>query len=867
MANHSVGPETVAGQVLGHYRIMEKIGAGGMGEVYRARDEHLAREVALKVLPEGALANEIARKRFRNEALALSRLNHPNIETVYDFSTQDGIDFLVMEYVPGSTLQNKLSLGILPEREVLRLGAQIARALEEAHEHNVIHRDLKPGNIVVTPKGQVKVLDFGLAELMEPMNGRLDTAASTKSSIITGGTLRYMAPEVLRGQPADARSDIWSLGVVLYEMAAGTPPFEATTSVELVSTILRDDAKPLPAHTSPALRTVIGKCLAKEPSQRYQHAGEIRASLEALISDSAIVTLPGSVPPLRRVVVVAIVPLVVLLVIAVVAIVMWRRSASRAGTGLGGQLSLLFSSEGEVENPAISADGKMLAFVAEEHGQWDLYSSRVRGGARVRLTNDTAREGAPTFSPDGDRIAFARRRSDTGQSEICIIPTLGGDVVPVIAGGANPSWSPDGNKLAYLLVRPGQPVALAVSDVDGSNPKILLTGDGTYPFIQDPAWSPDGKLLAVVRSTGGVAGEIWLVPREGGQPRRLTRDPRAIFSHRPVFTVDGSGIVHSSNRGGATNLWVAPIDGSAPYRITTGPGPDDAPAVARDGTIAFVSSRWRNSLVLHDLNNGENRDLLSYANYVWAPTFSPDGREIAFSRFETDGLWHVWMVNVDGTNPRQLTSTPKGELYARFTHDGSSLVYMSWSGDGHIWRVPRNGGPPVAITDGVSGGDSYAEVSPDGRWLAFVRSEEDKARLYIAPVGGGPARLLVDSPSTLPHWSPDGEWILYSPDRSVRGGLLVVRPDGSGEKQIHPTGGWGIWLPDGKKIAYLDINPQGNQEILTLPAGGGTAKLITGLNFVGTNYPFDISPDGKLLVTSNSLHFQDEVWLLRPAGK
>jgi eukaryotic-like serine/threonine-protein kinase len=867
MANHLVGQDTVVGQTLGHYRIVEKIGAGGMGEVYRARDEHLARDVALKVLPEGAFADELARKRFRKEALALSRLNHPNIETVYDFSTQDGIDFLVMEYVSGLTLQHQLSLSVLPEKEVLRLGAQVARALEEAHEHGVIHRDLKPGNILVTPKGQVKVLDFGLAELMEPTDEPLETAASTKSSIVTGGTLRYMAPEILRGQAADARSDIWSMGVVLYEMATGSPPFEATTNVELISAILRDDAEPLPAHISPVVRTVICKCLAKEPSQRYQHAGEIRASLEALISDSGILTLPSSVPPLRRVVVAAIVMLTVLLVVAVVAIVMWRRSASRAGIGPGGQLNLLLSSEGEVENPTISADGKMLAFVAQDHGQWDLYASRVAGGARVRLTNDTAREGTPTFSPDGDRIAFARRRPGAGQPEICIIPTLGGDVVPVITGGANPSWSPDGKQFAFLSVRPGQPVALAISDLDGSNPRILLTVDGTYPFIQDPAWSPDGKLLAVIRSTGGVAGEIWLVPTEGGHPRRLTSDPRTIFSHRPVFTSDASGIVHSSNRGGATNLWIAPVDGSSPHRITTGPGPDEAPTVARDGTIAFVSSRWRYSLVLHDLNKGENRDLLTYANYIWAPAFSPDGREIAFSRFETDGLWHVWVVDVDGNNPRQLTSTSKGEIYARFTHDGSSLVYMSWSGDGHIWRVPRNGGPPVAITDGASGGDAYPEVSPNGRWLAFVRNAEDKARLYLAPVDGGPARLLVDSPSTLPHWSPDGGWILYSPDRSMRGGLFLVRPDGSGKKQIHPTGGWGNWFPDGKKIAYVDINPQGNQEIFTVLAVGGAAKLITELNFVGTNYPFDISPDGRLLVTSNSIHFQDEVWLLHPAGK
>ena len=270
------------GRTFGHYRIVEKIGAGAMGEVYRAHDERLDRDVALKVLPAGMLDDEASRRRCRREALALSRLNHPNIETVFDFDAQDGIDFLVMEYVAGRTLSHVLAERTMTEKEVMKIGLQLAMALEEAHEKGVVHRDLKPANMVVTPKGQVKVLDFGLADLLEMGEAG---QASTKTGSAPAGTLRYMAPEVLQGRRADRRSDIWSLGVVLYEMACGKPPFQGSSTYELTTAIVRNEPQPLPPHISPALRTVIVNCLAKVPEQRYQRPGEVRASLEALLSD------------------------------------------------------------------------------------------------------------------------------------------------------------------------------------------------------------------------------------------------------------------------------------------------------------------------------------------------------------------------------------------------------------------------------------------------------------------------------------------------------------------------------------------------------------------------------------------------------
>jgi serine/threonine-protein kinase len=289
----------MTGQDLGHYKIGAKLGAGGMGEVFRARDTRLEREVAVKLLPPAALSDESARARFRKEALALARLNHPNIATVFDFNTEHGIDFLAMELVVGETLREKIGLGPLAQKDILALGMQVASALEEAHEQHIIPRDLKPGIILVSPKGQAKVLDFGLARFLRPRSDTDATVSLTEEQTVSG-TVPYMAPEQLRAQACDARTDIWALGVVLYEMAAGNRPFQGQTGFELSAAILNKPPKPLPAQVDATLRGVIGKCLEKDAGQRYQHAHEVRAALEGIqtgaVSAEPVLQQPRRVP-------------------------------------------------------------------------------------------------------------------------------------------------------------------------------------------------------------------------------------------------------------------------------------------------------------------------------------------------------------------------------------------------------------------------------------------------------------------------------------------------------------------------------------------------------------------------------------------
>jgi Tol biopolymer transport system component len=444
-----------------------------------------------------------------------------------------------------------------------------------------------------------------------------------------------------------------------------------------------------------------------------------------------------------------------------------------------------------------------------------------------------------------------------------VTSALGGDITPLVSNASFGVWSPDGSQFAYIGLERDKSRTVAIADVKGQVLRKIMQTDSTYTGMAGLACSPDGAQVAVIRSIGGVTGEIWIVQATGAEPRRLWKDAPEVFSHDPVFTPDSRGIIHSSNRGGATNLWVAPLDGSQPVRITTGPGPDAYPSVARDGAITFLNSRDRQGLFVHDLNSGTSRELVTHSSYLWAPAFAPDGKDIAFSRFEADGSWHIWIVPQTGESARRLTPGPLPEIYPRFTPDGKSVVYFTWgSQPNRIWKIPRAGGVPQPITPARTEDDAYADVSPDGRFVAFARTEGKMTRVYVMPIDGGEARLLTNTQSTIPRWSPDGRQIAFSPVRSYDGGVFVIAADGSGERRLTDTGGWPVWWPDGKQIAYLTVGPDGNEQVRVIPAAGGASKVLEGLEFLGTNYPIDLFPNNGL-ARSNSVHLSSEIWLLQ----
>jgi len=554
-------------------------------------------------------------------------------------------------------------------------------------------------------------------------------------------------------------------------------------------------------------------------------------------------------------------------IVAFVYFAPWRRAYVGMPVA-GGKLRLLLSTESNISGPAISPDGKMLAYVESGENADDLYVTRVAGGERVRLTKDATHKDDPVFSLDGEKIAFARKQPGESPEEVCTIAAFGGEIMPV-ATGSMPAWSPDGTRLVYVLRKPGQAEALAITSLSGAETRTILAGDAIYPFLGKPAWSPDGKVIAVSRSRGGSSREIWLVPVEGGSATQFTQGSAGVSSDMPAFSADGSGLVYRSNRGGAWNLWYQELSEKGAKQLTTGPGPDAWPSVARDGAVVFLNSRNRSLLWLYEMGTAQTKTILSDTAIFWGPAFSPDGGEIAFARGEPDGSWHLWTVEREGgAQPRQLTFGKVPEIYARYTADGNEILYSTWGPEPlSLGSVPRKGGPTRALEPKATTSDSYADESPDGKWIVFARTENKVAHLYVeAADGTGEARRLVPGPGSVPRWSPDGKWIAFSPDRGFGGGVLVVHPDGSGLKRVADRGGWPVWWPGSEKIGAQAVGPDGNSEVVVVTLASGEMKVLPGLKFSGINYPFDVSRDGKWLVTTNAQHVSDEIWLLE-AGK
>ena len=858
------------GETLGQYRIDARLGAGGMGVVYRAHDERLQRIVALKLIgseQRGSTADE--RDRLLTEARAASHLNHPHICTVYEVGEIGGRAFIAMEFVEGRVLAEIIPDDGLPAETAVRYGQQIAAALGHAHERGVIHRDLKTTNVAVSGEGSAKVLDFGLARrASRSVVDEVTHSADRGEPGMFAGTLAYMPPEVLLGQGADARGDIWSLGVVLYEMATGRRPFQGRTQYDLIAAILRSAPQPFPAHVPAVLRAIILRCLAKEPAQRYQRAGEVRAALEAIHAEATLAPEAdrADAGPRGRRAGWAIAAGAI--VLTAIALGVWSSMANRttqtAATPAAGRLTRVLSSEARALSPAISPDGRMVAYVAEgPPGRFDLYTTRVSGGARIRLTDDPVREWSPRFSPDGELISFTIF-DQQGMPSVHIVPALGGDVRTTIPGAADATWAPDSKRLMFVRQTADGKHDLAVSSADGSNPRTILQADAAYPVLRHPAWSPDTHTIAVVRSTGGVVAAIWLLSPDGATLRRAINEPDTIVSESPTFTSDGLAIVHASNRGGAMNIWQLPLSGAKPIQLTTGAGPDASPSVARNGAIAYGNTRWRDTLELHDLRHSSARTLLTHTPWLWGPAVSPDGNEVAVSFGNVDGSWHVWTVALKDGATRQLTSGEVGEIYPRYTPEGASVVLHTWNAPRRIGRVARAGGPVTWLSFGESASDTFADVSPDGQTLAFVRADRDAERIYTAPASGGTPRLLTSSPGTLPRWSPDGSTIAFAADRAYSGGIFIVGADGQGQRQITRDGGWPVWWPDGKRIGYLALGRDGNARIRVTTVKDGTTRTLDSIRLQGFNRPFAVFPDGNRIVVGNAIHDLDEIWVLEP---
>jgi eukaryotic-like serine/threonine-protein kinase len=880
-----------AGTRLGPYEILSLLGAGGMGEVYRARDTRLGREAAVKVLPQEFSASRERVARFEQEARSASALNHPNIVTIYDVGWADGAAYVGMELVSGSSLRDVLAEGVVPPRRLLAIGAQIAQGLAAAHEAGIVHRDVKPENVMVTRDGRVKILDFGLAKVAPARaeeGSQIPTAAQATEPGAVLGTVGYMSPEQIRGLPLDHRTDIFSLGAVLYEMASGARPFRAATTADTMTAILREEPADFPAGAPPALERVVRRCLEKSPEARFQSARDLAFALE---TSSASASLPAvaSAPEAhrrRRGVWVAAVALAAIFG----AVLVLRPFVSRERPPFFSRVVRLTSGPQQEFGAAISPDGKWVAYLSNARGPVDVWVKFVAGGEAVNLTEkldlDIQRQdiiGGLGISADGSSIAFdaGPRRGAPSDFKAWVIPApLGGQARILVREGRSVRWSPDGRRIAY--VRPGafRGDALCVADADGSNAKEVLKPRGGV-HAHWPAWSRDGRFLYFIYGIGYAneePSEIARVPAEGGEPELVVRTSRRAVFPAPL----SGGLVYSANPDSADlALWWRPLSGGRPVRLTTGVGDYAGPMASADERsiivtyddplrqLASIAVRFGAPVSTVSLTSGFLGDQ--------DPSVSPQGDRLVWSSARS-GNPNLWIANVDASNPRPLTSGTGFDERPAFSPDGKQVAFVSErSGQRGIWLVSAEGGAPrllapARVLDTLT-------WSADGSEILFAAPAGDLPGLYrLAVASGRVAPFATPSGGHAPAWRPGQQEIAYleiTPGPATM--LRFVDPSGRRlHMQLLEAKGWGqaegrtlgggalAWSADGKKLvvagnsgirepAIFVVEPDGSEPFQKLVTPGISSR-IRGISW---------SPDGGSLVIGQYERRSDVVLLTR----
>jgi Tol biopolymer transport system component len=811
------------GRTILHYEIVEKLGEGGMGVVYKARDTHLDRFVAIKVLPPERVADPERKRRFVQEAKAASALNHPNIITIHDIASEGGRDFMVMEYVAGKTLAELIGRKGLKLNETLRCGVQIADALAAAHATGIVHRDLKPGNVMVTgaPSGPglVKVLDFGLAKLTEPEPGELAPTQTLQPHTEEGailGTVAYMSPEQAEGKRVDARSDIFTFGAVLYEMVTGRRAFQRDSQASTLAAILREEPKPVSqvvAETPRELEKVITRCLRKDASRRYQHMDDVKLALEELKeeSDSGAlaeqVSLPGRRKRLPRWLPIA----AGVLLIAAVAAVVWRLGKPTPAARQP-SFTQLTDLSGQELFPSLSPDAKSFIYASPAAGKWDIYFQRVGGKNAINLTKDSLGNSTePAFSPDGERIAF---RSDREGGGIFVMGALGESVKRLTDFGFNPAWSPDGRQIVCATENIQNPEArftvsqLWVVDVATGQKRLLLQGDAVQPH-----WSPHGYRIAYWATQAGQNDIFTVRPNAGPseKPVPVTSDPPPDWN--PVWSPDGKYLYFSSNRGGSMNLWRATIDEPSgkvlgqPEPVTT-PSPYSGHInISRDGRrLVYVQqaiSRNIESIAFDPSTEKVAGERVAVAK-GWVADLSPDGKSLVFCSFGRQQE-DIFVIGVDGKGLRQLTDDPHWERHPRWSPDGKRIAfYSNRSGKYEIWTIAADGSGLQQLTANSSPDVLYPVWSPDGARLAF----SDRTNSFIIDPG---KPWKEQSPQALPSgfiawsWSPDGRKIAGNkPEGGSSAGIGIYSLDSRGVDWTTDRGARPVWLSDNRRLLFRD---------------------------------------------------------------
>ena len=902
MAASLSGSDLVSGAAVGPYEIITRLAAGGMGDIYLAEDTRLGRKVVLKALPTAFTKDPERVRRFQLEARAASGLNHPNIVTVYDIGQMDQLHYIAIEFIDGETLRQRLTNGPLKIGEALRIAIDVATALLAAHDAGIVHRDIKPENIMIRADRVVKVLDFGLAKLTEskPMISDASTLFQTQQGIIIG-TAPYMSPEQARALAVDTRTDIWSLGAVLYEMVGGRPPFYGPTASDVIAAILSREPVPLVRHRPEVpteLEWIIKKALRKDSDERYQTIKEFLADLKNLrqrlefeeelqtreTNEFRHVTaadLQEPSPPARRSLSIrtALLIAAVMVGLFVLGYSLIQYVTDKKPRTIN--FEQITYQSGPEFFPSLSPDGKSMAYAGRASGNWDIYFQTIGTGGATNLTKDSsADDSQPAFSPTGDRIAFRSERDGGG---IYVMSANGGSPTRISDFGYSPSWSLDGGTILVGTEKIPQPSTrptrseLWTIDVNTNQRQRISEGDALQPVF-----SPRRKRIAYWSRPDryGQREHIWTIPANGGPAVAVTDG--SFTDLNPVWSPDGNYLYFSSNRGGSSNIWRIAIDedtgatSGVPEAVTAMGATTSIVhlSFSRDGRLAYsAQTEIRNlrsvSFNLAQGTMGKPVAITEGSMQLWFPDPSPDGEWL--TAYSMGQQRHIYVMRIDGSEQRDLTPGEYRYGWPRWSPDGQRIAFSSRrTGDYELWIVNRDGSGLRQLTQ--SSGGHYSPWSPDGSMIAYsihvpkndcVIMSPDKAwgdqkLLYLA--SSSDASLSFEGWS----WTSDGKklaGIRHLPN-GVHSGIGVYDLETKTYDWLTDFGDWPIWLNDNRHLLFVS---QGNLLLFDTQTRKYRQLMVVSEQDVDIGSPA-ISRDNRTIYFTY-VAAEADIWVMESAAK